>query len=426
MLHCISILIKQIHQKMKNAGIITLLMLLIFLVSCNNNETNNHSHEADVEGTVHTHEADTSAAHTHEADASAAHTHEADAEAANTHDETEATGSTISFPYKSVKLLKQSFHIIKKTSGELSLDKKGEVSIIAKSSGIVHFNDSFLYPGIKLDKGELIFTVDGESLTEDNTGLNFARVEADYKKSKSDFERASLLIEEKLITQAHYLEIKNEFEKADAEYKVYLSSVSGGSSSVKTPQSGYLNEIYVREGDKVKAGEKLASIQTENHMVLRADIPPNDFDIIDKISAAKFAFGYSMKVYNTEEMGGKLISRGRSSDINSFYIPVFFKIDYDENLIPGTFADVWLIGDEIKDVIVIPNTSILEEFGKYYVYIDYGDHFDKRYIMPGRSDGEKTHVLTGLAENESIVSDGVYQVKMSMMTSIPNTHDHSH
>jgi len=146
---------------------------------------------------------------------------------------------------------------------------------------------------------------------------------------------------------------------------------------------------------------------------------------ISQISA-KFATGYTSAVYNTTSMNGRLISYGRSSGETSFYIPLYFSIDYNKDLIPGSFADIWLIGKSFENAIVIPNTAIMEEFGRFYVFIDHVDHFDKRFLTLGESDGDRTHVLSGLKESEKIVSEGAYQVKMSMMTSIPNTHDHSH
>jgi hypothetical protein len=161
-------------------------------------------------------------------------------------------------------------------------------------------------------------------------------------------------------------------------------------------------------------------------MVLRVDIPPSEFEIIDRIKSAKFTTGYTVDIYDTKEMNGEMISYGRSTGNNSFYIPMYFKIDYNSELIPGTYADIWLVGEEIEDAIVIPNSSILEEYGKFYVFIDHGNHFDKRYIIPGMNDGDHTMILSGLDENETVVTDGAYQVKLSMITSIPNTHNHNH
>jgi len=403
---------------MKNAGIITILFLLIFAVSCKNNISEpDHLHDIQAEDeSSHSHASDQQADTTHQGESTAVHSHELE----------EANGTMANFQYKTIRLSKQHFHFVKKTSGRILLDNKDELILIAQSAGVVRFNDTFLYPGTSLKAGTTVFTIESENLIENNTALNYTKAEADFYKARQDFDRASELIKEKLITQDHFLEKKNTFIKAEAEYKVYKSSSPGGKSFVHTPKTGFIKEILVHEGDKIESGDRLAVIQTEDHLILRADIPPSEFEIIDRIKSAKFATGYTTDIYDTEEMNGDIISYGRSTGENSFYIPMYFKLDYNSELIPGTFADIWLIGEDIDDAIIIPNSSILEEYGKFYVYLYHEGHFDKRYITPGINDGEHTMILSGLNENETVVSDGAYQVKMSMQTSIPNTHNHNH
>lgn len=384
-----------------------------------------HTHEAD---SVHTHEAES--AHIHEADSAhtheseSAHTHEADP--AQTHNDENLTASSVSLDYSSEKITLKTFHYVKRVSGTILPDKKGEVSILATSSGVLTFADQFIYPGIKVNEGTKLFTISGADLTEDNPEIKYKQVVADYNKARENLSRAERLKEDKLITDEHYLDAKNEFEKAEAEFSVYNMSDKPVYGDIKAPQTCFIKDVLVEEGQYVRAGDKLLTIQAKSKLVLRADIPPSDLDIRAQIKSAKFTTGYSDRVYNTEDLNGKLISYGRSGSNDSFYIPVFFKIDFTEELIPGTFADIWLIGEDIEDAVVIPNSAIMEEFGKFYVFLDHEGHFDKRFIQPGNSDGQFTRVLSGLNESDMLVTQGTYQVKMSMMSSIPNTHDHSH
>lgn len=413
---------------MKNAGIITIIVLLISTISCKNKVSepdNTHVHPVE-DSLLHKHGAIEDSSHSHTPDQALTTSHRGEGEPVHSHDNEEVAGIVANFEYKSIRLSKQHFNFVKRAGGRIILDNKGEISIIARSAGIVRFKDSFLYPGTRLEAGSTLFTIEGGDLTDNNMSLNFTRAEADYSKAKQDFDRASELINEKLITREHYLEKKNIFDKAEAEYNIYKSSSPGGKSYIISPRAGFIKEILVNEGDKIEPGDRLAVIQTEDHLVLRADIPPSEFEIIDRIESAKFTTGYTRKIYDTGEMNGERISYGRSTGNDSFYIPMYFKIDYNSDLIPGTYAEIWLLGEEIKDAIVIPNSSILEEYGKFYVYIDHGSHFDKRYIIPGMDDGDHTMVLSGLGENETVVTDGAYQVKLSMIKSIPDTHNHNH
>lgn len=100
-------------------------------------------------------------------------------------------------------------------------------------------------------------------------------------------------------------------------------------------------------------------------------------------------------------------------------------MDYVPELIEGTFAEVYLIGKEIPDAIAVPNTAIMEEYGKYYVFQLHEDgDFVKRYVTTGFNNGEYTQILTGLEGNETIVATGTYQVKLSQMSTTAPAHNH--
>lgn len=225
---------------MKNAGITTIIILLALTISCKNRTADHdHSHPSTVEDTLlhaHPDNDDQDVGHNHDGeDQDVDHNHDGEDQAVHAHEQEEITGTVANFEYKSILLTKQHFNFVKKTSGRILLDNKGEISIIASSAGIIRFKDSFLYPGTSLNEGSTLFTIEGGNLTDNNMSLNFTRVEADYKRAKQDFDRASELINEKLITREHYLEKKNIFDKAEAEYKIYKSSSPGGKSIVISP-----------------------------------------------------------------------------------------------------------------------------------------------------------------------------------------------
>lgn len=324
-----------------------------------------------------------------------------------------------------MKVEKGNFRFTHKTSGQILVDKKDEILITATGPGIIRFFDHLLFPGVALSAGQQLFGIYGEKLTEGNPNANFNNALLEYEAAEANYNRASQLIEDKLITAEHFLDVKLEFEKARLKYKLFSQSLNADGSVVNAPFKCYIQEIFVKEGQKVETGQILASVIIEHNIILKADVAPTDLGILKQIKGARFSTGYNPKVYSTSEMNGTLISFGKSTNDNSYYIPVYFRIDYDSELIPGTFAEVWLLGNLIEDVIVIPNTAIMEEYGKFYLFVENPDgSFEKRYIRVGETDGEMTHIIEGLHESEMVVVEGAYQIKMSQMTSIPSAHTH--
>jgi RND family efflux transporter MFP subunit len=341
------------------------------------------------------------------------------------HDEVEhdhETAGAGSAGYKLLKLEKQPFSFVLRTGGRISVDSRDIVFVTARSSGLVKLSNDYLFPGIRISSGEVLFTISGEQLAEDNTELNFRQIKADLGQATANYNRAKQLISDRIITETDYLAAKNEYEKLLNTYE-NLNATSGG-NLVRASGGGYLKEIFVTEGQKVTAGQKLASLVIEHNLVLKADVSPDHLGVLPSITTANFTVGYSDRLYRLSDMNGRKISAGKSTGENSYYIPLYFRLDFRPELIEGTFAEVYLIGGEIKDAIVVPNTALMEEYGKMYVFVAGGDEFVKRYIQTGYTDGERTLVYSGLAGNETIVADGTYRVKL--MNTVTTSPSHKH
>lgn len=389
------------------------------MTACNSShqETDNHDHthdhdqeqqHADHEHTDHEHE------HTDEADI-----HESEDE--HNHDNK-------SPDYSLLKLTPTDFNFVYKTSGMIMPDLKDEIVIAATAPGLLSYSDHFLYPGVSISADQEIFTIKGEGLSEDNTQIKLKKFKSEYLTAKDNFERASKMVAEKLVTQEHYLDKKLNYEHALAEYENYSSLLTGEGKSIVSPGHGYINELFAGEGEMVRTGDRIASVIIKHKMVLKADIPPADLGIMEQISSANFSTPYSNRVYSTDDLAGQIISYGKSTGKNSYYIPLYFRIDYNEKLIPGTFADIWLNGDTVHNVLTVPNSAIMEEYGKHYVYVhEHDNEFEKRYVITGNTNGRVTMILNGLSEGETIVSEGAYTVKLRMQSSsLPAAHSHNH
>ncbi len=327
--------------------------------------------------------------------------------------------------YSLVTLRHEPFSITLRTGGRISVDSRDIIMITAKSAGLIKMRDDYLFPGIKVSKGDVLFTISGQQLAEGNTELNFLQVKADLEKAFANYERAKKLIEDRIITEGDFLTAKNEYEKLLNTYDNLYATTGKDGNNVVAGANGYLKEILVTEGQKVSPGEQIASIVMEHNLVLKADVSPDNIDILPSIVDANFKVGYSNKVYKLSELNGRKISQGKSTGANSYYIPLYFRMDYIPELIDGTFAEVYLLGERINNAIVVPNTALMEEFGKLYVFVvdDDGD-FLKRYIETGYSDGQKTMILSGLSEGEKIVATGAYRIKLSQMSSTAPQHNH--
>jgi RND family efflux transporter MFP subunit len=326
-----------------------------------------------------------------------------------------------------IEIKKKDFELSVHTGGRILADKKSITIVTSNSSGIVKFTDRYLVPGAMVRTGGQLFTISGGQLPESNSELDLKLLKSDLDKASSDYERAKSLISDQIITQEHFLEVKNNYEKTLERYN-NLNSATGSSGRVITsPAVGYIKEILVREGQLVTAGQPLVSVFEGNSLILEADLPPEYLELLSGIGRAEFTTSYGKKVYRTDEMNGRRISNAFTTGERSFYVPVYFRIDYDPGLIEGSYAEVYLISDVKKDAISVPNSALLEEYGKLYVFVeDEHGSFSKRYITTGNRNFQYTEVLSGLTEGEVIVSQGAYSIKLAGMTGAAPAHSHNH
>lgn len=393
---------------------------VIFMTACAGGTGHDHDHDHDHD---HTHEE--AAGHTHEHEDEHEHEHEHEeqeelAEVDDDHDHGDIPDHTI------IITKKEPFSFVIRAGGTILPDSKDIINVTSKASGIVRLTDHFLFPGMKVRRGTPLFVITGDELTIDNTEVALLEAASDYERTKTQYERASRLIQDKLITMDHYLETRNEFEKAEIRYNNLKSGFSANGSIVTAPYDGYINQVYITEGSKVSAGETLLSVIVEHNLVLRADVSPAHLSRLNEINHASFRMVYSDRLYQTSELNGRKISHARSMAGNDYYIPVFFRLDFVPEIIPGTYVDIYLSGSPDRECITVPNSAILEEFGRYYVFVEDEDHhFIKRFIEKGMTNGTLTEVLAGLSENEVVVATGAYAIKMSQMTTaVPHSHSH--
>ncbi|MBQ0068314.1 MAG: efflux transporter periplasmic adaptor subunit, partial [Bacteroidales bacterium] len=113
--------------------------------------------------------------------------------------------------------------------------------------------------------------------------------------------------------------------------------------------------------------------------------------------------------------------------VSTSYVPVTFQFDNNGTVIPGAYAEVYLITGIREGVISVPTTALTEEQGVYYVYCKVDDHaYRKQEVTLGATDGENTEILTGLNGGESVVIKGAINVKLAGASNAIPAHTHNH
>lgn len=96
-----------------------------------------------------------------------------------------------------------------------------------------------------------------------------------------------------------------------------------------------MKNLLVKEGDYVSVGQPLVSVTQNRKLFLRADVSEKYYPYLNSIGSANFCTPYNNKVYTLKELGGRMLSYGKASDENGYYVPVTLNSTIRETLFPA-------------------------------------------------------------------------------------------
>ena len=151
---------------------------------------------------------------------------------------------------------------------------------------------------------------------------------------------------------------------------------------------------------------------------------PNDLPMIQ---TANFMTPYDNALYKLSDLRGRLLSYGKASDMNSFYVPVTFEFDNKGAVIPGSFVEIFLLTKPMENVLSVPVSALIEEQGVYSVFIRLDEEgYKKQWVTLGANNGSEVQILSGLKPGDEVVTRGAYQIKLSSASNAIPAHSHSH
>ena len=407
-------------------------ILAISLWGCKNQSSQDkHTHSATETHAGHDHEHE---GHDHEHEG---HDHEhetAEEHAGHSHESGEAKHrDEIIFPkaqaakttFEVREIQSASFNQVVKTTGQVLAAPGDEAVIVATSNGIVSFSSNKLTEGTKVQKGQSLFQISSKDIAE---GDYYTKVKATYEAAKASYDRAEALVKDKIISQKEFESTKLEFENAKTAYDAVSNNKTAKGVSVNAPLNGHMKNILVKEGEYITVGQPLATVSQNQRLVLRAEVSQRYYNAMQSVKSANFKTPYDNKVYSLEDLNGRLLSFGKTSNENSFFIPVSFEFDNKGEVIPGSFVEVYLISSPIENTLSIPVSALTNEMGIYYVYVQIDEEgYRKQEVALGANNGKEVQIIKGLHPGDRVVTQGAYQVKMASASgAIPHGHSHEH
>lgn len=397
---------------------------LFLLGSCNSKSGEGHNHETE----EHAHAGHDHEGHDHENEGSGhhhddGHHHGEEAVAAHSDEiilppaKAQAAGIAVSTIEPGV------FNQVIKTSGQVMAAQGDESVAVATVAGVVSFHGKVI-EGMSVGKGTPLVVLSSKNMAD---GDPVQRARIAYETARKEYERMKELLPNKIVSEKDFAQARQTYENARISYEAVAKNHSAQGQAVTSPISGYVKNLLVKEGDYVTVGQPLVSITQNRRLFLRADVSEKYYPYLRTIGSANFCTPYNNKVYTLKDLNGRLLSYGKASGDNGYYVPVTFEFDNKGDIIPGSFVEIFLLSSPMENVISLPHTALTEEQGSFFVYLQVDEEgYKKQPVTLGADNGERVQILSGVKAGDKVVTQGAYQVKLAGATNAIPAHSHEH
>jgi len=192
---------------------------------------------------------------------------------------------------------------------------------------------------------------------------------------------------------------------------VTLEPVSVGNSNVvlSAPMGGFVLNLRAGVGEIVDVGGDILEIGDASQMLVRGvayETP--DIQILKVGQKAKL----HLDIAPDRHIEGKIQRINRVIDPESRTFSIFALIDTPKGDIqPGLQGTMEIFTAADAPVMAVPKRAVLGELGSYFVYVIKGQEVEKRDVTVGVKIGHHIEIKSGLFPNESVVTNGNYQLQ---------------
>lgn len=272
-----------------------------------------------------------------------------------------------------------------------------DVNIISETSGKV--TAVFAKVGDFKQAGSILFQVDDELRK-----AALMSAEANYEKSKKDFERFQQLYNEKSASDSQFDQIKLALSLAEAQYIVAKRQFND--TQIKTPISGYVTARYVDIGSALQGPPQptvVANIVDISKLKVRLNVAEKDAFTLktnDPVSV-------TVDVYPGKVFKGKIESIGSKGDeAHTYPVEIIIVNERNNPLKAGMFARVEFTSINDRNSIVIPRESLIGSIKQPQVFVVENGIAKLRDITVGKESGTMVEILQGLMVGEEVVVNG--------------------
>ena len=283
------------------------------------------------------------------------------------------------------------FEYLITTSGKV--ESAYDIHIPFKVEGVV--SKVYATNGQYVNKGDLLVTIENEKFK-----LEVDKAEVQLKERRVEFEDkiTGFKGQEGEKLKVILENIRYSSGLAAAEISFAQAKLTYENSILKSPITGIISNLEIREGSTTKPGDVFCEIHEPHALLVSCEVLEADAFIISKEQAATV-----QPLFEKEKSFKAYVSNiNPRVDVKTGLVKIKLVMAKAEKLLPGMNVSVTIKVPYSKNIIV-PKEAIVIRSGRQVVFTEENGLAKWNYVTTGRENGKEIEVTDGLLENKKVI-----------------------
>jgi len=264
--------------------------------------------------------------------------------------------------------------------------------------------------GQRVSKGQILGKVDDAGMSQ-----QLASIENQYALAKTTFERQKNLWDKKIGSEIQFLQAQAQMISAQKSVAQMRAQVA--KTVIRAPFSGTIDEVFVERGQVVAPSPQgLMRIVNLSNMYVSTTVPET---YIGKLKVGTVVDVFLTSLGKTYKGKVRQVANFINPSNRSFGIEV--SVPNPDNLLrPNQVAKLKIIDYTVNNAIIVP-TNVVQEDGEHNKFVFIATNVTgkkgvakKVLVKVGKSSDNVTEILSGLTENDVIVTEGANTIADGM------------
>lgn len=235
----------------------------------------------------------------------------------------------------------------------------------------------------------------------DQAGVSLAQAKSQYDVARKHLDSLNAVTKKTAVQSA-----SGQLTSAKGKYLGAEAQLSY--SEIRSPIDGYITDRPLYPGEMASTSAPLLTVMDVSSVIAKVHVPQGDAQLVRKGNKA------TVEVPGLEKFAATVMLVSPALDPNSTTVEIWVQArNPEQQLRPGTTAQVSITAETVHDALVVPAPALLEakDNEAKVMVVDAKGAAQSRDIKTGIKTPQQVQVLSGLKPGEQVITQGGYGLK---------------